>query len=543
MNKKQIASARRSLVNAGSPADRENRRLSLIRSSQDDIEVLTAKGVAIRDHFRRFITCWLTEDVPADLNVCASPQDAHTRRIYTIAGFVTAVFEVILSAWVFAHRLLLSPIIGVAIALIMTGIAKGALHFIYIGKCERPKESLDRIKRGPAAVAVAGSSLAIVLSVFGRTLEGVAALALLPFLNFGLGLGTLSFVLLAGCFFCAAHVYGTSERFEKDFRAVDGELRDTRSFAYELQRNSAEPAASALVPVPSILPSVTSRTSHALLLPALLVLAASMNSCAIEQPANAEPQQRTSAAQRCDCDIVIDDSGSVVNLEHVWRHVRDDEISGLVQNLHCTKLTIYTFDEDGWSWQRVIQLPLPSAPRAESEGDSEWLDLGNIRRAAAEEALSRLRAASAAYQDAVRAALTPLSRISIGPLDGRGTEKSDIIGLLKRLSRTSVRGHQYVIVLTDAADTQSRNFPKIPGPTPNVQIVLLLSPATAKDAQLSFGTNVSPAEQFDIRSRQLSEAVPWVKVVPFYTRDVYTAFKNSADRDGAALQGLPFKAE
>ncbi len=113
-----------------------------------------------------------------------------------------------------------------------------------------------------------------------------------------------------------------------------------------------------------------------------------------------------------------------------------------------------------------------------------------------------------------------LDRESVLPEANHETPQSDIVGLLRRVSQASERAPQYVLILTDLADTRYRNFPKLPPPRGKVRVLVLLVPAQPKDARLTLGKPFAGPEQFDIRAHQLREAAPWITVVPYFAHNL-----------------------
>ena len=87
------------------------------------------------------------------------------------------------------------------------------------------------------------------------------------------------------------------------------------------------------------------------------------------------------------------------------------------------------------------------------------------------------------------------------------------------------RRPQYVIVLTDMADTRRKVWPKIASPKNEVHALALVVPAQANDAALTLGKPLSGPEQFEARKRQLDDAAPWVTLAPYFARNIEELLK------------------
>jgi hypothetical protein len=226
--------------------------------------------------------------------------------------------------------------------------------------------------------------------------------------------------------------------------------------------------------------------------------------------------------------IFVDTSGSCVPpaLAEAWSTIRR-ELPELVEQHGIMQIDIWQFDEDGWSPRRVREIPLPamevSAPAARVPG-TEWESFANIR-AAVHDAQEQERRAEAIvaqqrYRESIASALGALDREDVLPEADHEAARSDIVGLLRRASQASERAPQYVLILTDLADTHYRTFPKLAPPQGKVRVLVLLVPAQPKDARMTLGNPLAGPEQFDIRVRQLREAAPWITVAPYFAHNL-----------------------
>ena len=87
-----------------------------------------------------------------------------------------------------------------------------------------------------------------------------------------------------------------------------------------------------------------------------------------------------------------------------------------------------------------------------------------MRQAERRERLKRERLVEERYGQSLRQALLPLESESMLPEASYETSRSDPVGLLQRISATQSDRTQYVLVVTDMADTRWKTLPKIPMP-------------------------------------------------------------------------------
>lgn len=124
------------------------------------------------------------------------------------------------------------------------------------------------------------------------------------------------------------------------------------------------------------------------------------------------------------------------------------------------------------------------------------------------------------YHKGLLGVLSQVDTEPVLPERDRESARSDIVGLLRRISRSSAREPQYVIILTDLAHTRYHVFSKLPPPQGDVRVLVLLSPAKPKDAALTLGKPLLGPEQFEIRARQLRESALWITVMPYFAQNL-----------------------
>ena len=170
-----------------------------------------------------------------------------------------------------------------------------------------------------------------------------------------------------------------------------------------------------------------------------------------------------------------------------------------------------------------------TAERPKVDG-GEWESFSNIRDAVREvedrEWENRQAVVMDQYRHELGKTLTPLESAQILPDAKYSTPRSDIVGLFERISAMHDRRPQYVIVLTDMADTRRRVWPKLETPKIDVHALVLVVPAQASDAVLTLGKPLSGPEQFEARQHQIQEAASWVTLAPYFVRNMPELLKS-----------------
>jgi hypothetical protein len=354
-------------------------------------------------------------------------------------------------------------------------------------------------------------------------------------------------IVLAASLFTLAHVLGWSKRHDKAYRKLDSQERASVAFLKELQHEAGEIPASGslLLPEGASAPGNTKPNGgRAATLPIIALLAIALSSAACSNAISPNPAttplvsaEASTAAptqtQGADLHVMIDWSGSCVRgaMEECWSVVHS-ELPSIAERHHIRKLTIWSFDTDGWCPMRLRELPFPelSLPTRATLPPNEWDSFANIqeaiRDAENQEWMNRKKLAEDGYHRALGEAFKPLESVSVLPAHNYETKQSDIVGLLKRISQTREPRAQFVIVLTDLADTQHKEMPRLPAPEGEVHVLLLLLPAQPKDALITIGKPLSGPEQFELRSRQVQQSVPWAVAAPYFAKNLSGLFKS-----------------
>jgi hypothetical protein len=150
-------------------------------------------------------------------------------------------------------------------------------------------------------------------------------------------------------------------------------------------------------------------------------------------------------------------------MEEAW-HTVHTELPEVIETNLVTDLAIWSFADDGWSPNRLASLSLPAfTPPARLKSNStEWDSFSNIRDAMrnAEETEWQTKKAEAErqYRAALHDALASLPAQAL-PDPNRKSQRTDIVGLFKRIANTDAAAHELYIVLTDLADTHYREMP------------------------------------------------------------------------------------
>jgi hypothetical protein len=148
-----------------------------------------------------------------------------------------------------------------------------------------------------------------------------------------------------------------------------------------------------------------------------------------------------------------------------------------------------------------------------------------VRDAENQKWMNRKKLAEDGYHRALGEAFKSLESVSALPAPNYEAKQSDIVGLLKRISQTREPRPQFVIVMTDLADTQHKEMPRLPVPDGEVHVLLLLLPAQPKDALITIGKPLSGPEQFELRSRQVQQGVPWAVPAPYFAKNLSGLFR------------------
>ena len=229
--------------------------------------------------------------------------------------------------------------------------------------------------------------------------------------------------------------------------------------------------------------------------------------------------------------IYIDASGSCVRsaLEEAWNNLRAD-LPTIMERFQITQLAIWHFDEDGWSPRRIVEVSMSALmiPAHTVQSTGEWDSFANIRTAveneAKEESVRLQRVAQTRYRAALGQALRELDSKEVLPAATHQTARTDVAGLLARLSQPGEAGPQFAIVITDLADTRHHELPVIGLPTNEIHALVLFVPAQPKDAALAFGKALSGSEQFEARVAQFRGAARWIKIAPHFQKDIGRLF-------------------
>lgn len=532
MNEKEIQRSRTALHNAGTLEDRNDLRERLVARLRDDTEVLSEGKAGLQADFRRQLERWRTERVPESVPVRAIPSEVSDSRVYRVTAVFAMLAEMSLAAWVF-WRLGVGWAIGALSACFLTLTLHGVFLQVFSNP-ERPKETVHRLKTLAALPAVIGFLVALSLGVLARYVYGALAVFLLPVFSLSLWLGTLSLLVLAASLFTMAHVLGWSRRYEKAYRKIDADTRPTLCFLKELEQSNEGRAA--ILPPSRLLPArVDGRsngqesTASSIL---LLLVAVGWSLTACTTTATPHQSQREEQSSRPALHIMIDWSGSCVRaaLEESWQTIRA-ELPAFIERRRLGSLTVAAFDEDGWCPRTVRKMALPqlALPTLSPQGTSEWDSFSNVREAlrqkVEEEASIRTEGVLTGYRQELQQAIGALDATDVIPPPARQSRRSDIVGLLRRVSQTHSRRPEYFLVLTDVADTAQRELAPVAAPQGEVYLVVLIIPAEEREIVATIGKPLSGSEQFELRARQLREALPWAVSAPCFARNLEALFQ------------------
>jgi hypothetical protein len=216
-------------------------------------------------------------------------------------------------------------------------------------------------------------------------------------------------------------------------------------------------------------------------------------------------------------------------LEEGWTNLRA-ELPAIIEIHDVRRMTVWRFDEDGWSPSQIEQLSLPAleSPARTETNAGEWDSFSNLRDAMRESQERDWRAKRDSvlgpYRATLTEALSPLDSSAVLPDKKQKSHRTDIVGLLRRIALQREPGTRFAIVLTDLIDSWQRELPHFDPPEGEVRTLILHVPAQPKDVAFAFGRALPASEQFELHSQIVREKVPWVVIAPYFTRDLGRLF-------------------
>jgi len=227
------------------------------------------------------------------------------------------------------------------------------------------------------------------------------------------------------------------------------------------------------------------------------------------------------------CDVLLDISGSVLGLRDIWEHVRE-ELPSIVETYHCERLMVYSFDVEGWAPKRLKGIELPLwRPLKRAKCPTEICVFKNMQQRFNEEDRLEEEQARQRHQEDVLNALKALDEVTrVIPAPSHDSKGSDIVGLFAKYAEIRDPRGRIALVVSDLADTnyKQKTLPVIPWPSGNVRVLVLLAPATQKDAKLVWGKELRAWKQYQLQRRALERLAPWAIGVPFDTKGLAERF-------------------
>jgi hypothetical protein len=336
-----------------------------------------------------------------------------------------------------------------------------------------------------------------------------------------------------------AHILAWSRRYEKAYRKNDDDLRISAAFLRELGGEQTETAA---VRSARLLPAgnereVTRPDGRTVFPIIILMLGAwTLTACTTAATSKETALHNESfvrqAMPQVRLHVLIDWSGSCMRapLEEAWQNLRA-ELPELLMTYGITNLMISAFDENGWCPRTIVALELPRLLVASSKPNltTEWESFANIRDALREQEQVKLAGekavAETTYRQKLHAALAALDAAEILPPPARQSRRSDVVGLLRRVSQTHSLHPEYFLVLTDVADTTQRELAPVDPPQGEVALAVLIIPAEEREIVATTGKALSGSDQFELRARQLRHALPWAVSAPCFARNLEALFR------------------
>lgn len=529
MTLRRIIKARRKIRITGPPADRDRVLRSLIRTCQADLRRLDGAVAGIVHDFRRWYEAWLGERAPATIVPHPIATDLRTAQMYWWSAAAALVLEAIVAGFFFSRNEL-DWRFGVGTMVLVTVIVHAGVFYVVFGSTGwfRPKETHANLRWfvGPSLVLLL---VALVLAILPRYVTGLAAAdqRLHNALSAGLLAGSVSLLVLAASWFCAALIWSTSRHFDRRYRVLVEEQARTADFIDELREQlstlEADPEA-----VPAGAP--VGRGLREASIASALLLATVLTGAACSPPDAVEAAAPAVAAEPCgtgldagdadagevtSCEVELDISGSIRDLPAAWNAARS-HLSTIAEQQHCGTLKVSTFDTDGWVPKRVLSCRLPALLEPEPvKVRSEWSSAKNVRDAEAELTRMRKEAAEKAYRAALRLAIAGLDHATVLPPAGHESRNSDVVGALRRYAEYRGQPRRIVVLVSDFGDTRHRALPRIDPPAGNIRVVAVIAPMRDKEATL-LGLSLESSDQFRNRRDWLTRGAAWVTGVPTF---------------------------
>lgn len=210
-------------------------------------------------------------------------------------------------------------------------------------------------------------------------------------------------------------------------------------------------------------------------------------------------------------------------------HSFSNGLPKIIDEFCVVRLTVYHFGSDGWAAEKMLSLEFPQRPALVPQ-KVEASDLARLKNV--QEALQNHRAAQLATEEAkarkarraeVSKILEAMNPSRLVPPDlGRQPRCTDINGVLRRVSESGSEGRPHLaLLITDGAECCSTSINSIGKPKYSVGLVVVLVPERTAEAR---PTLKKGHRQFEVRSAEISTAIPWAVVVPHFNEDLYRTF-------------------
>jgi hypothetical protein len=439
----------------------------------------------------------------------------------------------------------LSALIAVFATLVIAYPFHAGISFV-VKRWEDPRRSLSRIKYWFLVPAL----ILMLLSVFAygaiQRLSAEDVLALESVLSISKFVAMIGFVVFGAALLVIADVLGWSRPRSDEYQALcterqrisskqrewETELQEFDTTIASAERPIVEKAAPFPEPHNGAKPISTTVT---MLLAAGLFLFSSASCARKPRQVKAEP----ATTHPVILTVAVDASG-ILNpdaLRQAGENVRAN-MNTLIQEQGVSELGIYWFGSNGWTAEQKLKLRLPVSMKAVVASR----DLGNLgkMRPDAQEALKKLEEGAqdeanerllSEYRVNVQKVMSQLTTDILVPRPSEHSPCTDLNGALARFTSGSSSAVEIAIIVTDGRQNcHGDEIKPIPlRPDKKVLLIVVLVP----------GTNDTGWEDFDLRSKEFSSAVPGVVVVPFYRADlaqvIAEAFKG-AEKPKPALR-------
>ncbi len=531
-----------------------------IPALQHDLNRLRGKAESQWREFAARLAAWTSRDVGETVRPVGIEQDLREARLINVIAVVLTVTELALTFFISLVFAVSAPFLLLVAVVSIFALKVGLLTLWRNDR--QPQQTRRRLRRFVIAPSLAVTMLSLTALVFART-AGLFALLLLPFINLAICALSLGILGLSAGLFALGFLMSWSRHAEKRFNAVEREAVETRRVLQQAERVAEElrarrsggtaahaPSISAAGSSPASLPAqpaqppritasltpqqTASRRNGSLL--TVLALAAALwgGGCKIPGEAaqggtSAPPPQAQQQAGTPSPAPATDSATMEIWLD--WSLSAEDgpfreaarallaALPELAAKHRITRVAAYQFGDRGWSAAEIFSLDLP-APETAKLGEAGEIFKGMKKEQEGQvnqQHLSRLREKLAA--------ITPERLL---PTQAVEPPCTDLRGALVRICETRLPQRRLVFLITDGADTCSRQLQTVsPAAADAALVVVILPEAPPANAQQTKVAQRAAQQRPDValiqRRTEFQQAAPGAVVIPHFGNQIGAA--------------------